>query len=89
MGVTGFAEKSHDVSLIGGFRYGEQLSDEAKDALREVGLAALHARGRLPAKFEELLTADGVGRLVGALAPSVDQIFEAMQAQAEEEQEAR
>ena len=82
MGVTGLAEKPHDAGLIAGFRFGEQLSDEAKDALREVGLAALHARGGLPAKFEEMLTADGVGRLAGALALG-GQIFEAMQAQAE------
>jgi hypothetical protein len=85
---VGMAEKAHNAGLRSGFQYGGLLSDDASDALRKVGFAALDAQGRLPATWKEMHTAEGVARLAGALLPSVDQIFEAMQAEAEKEREA-
>jgi hypothetical protein len=85
---VGMAENAYNAGLRSGFQYGELLSDDASDALRKVGFAALDAKGRLPATWNEMLTADGMRRLGVALLPSVDQIFEAMRAQAEKEREA-
>ena len=87
LGAVGVAEKAHNAGLDTGFNYGALLSDDAKDALRETGFSALRAQGRLPER-QELFTAEGVWRLAGALLPAVDQIFEAMRAQAEKEREA-
>jgi hypothetical protein len=82
LGAVGMAETSHNAGLSAGFHYGELLSDEAKDALREAGFAALAAQGRLPER-QELFTAEGVWQLSGALLPTVDQIFEAMRVESE------
>jgi hypothetical protein len=87
VGAVGIAEKSHNAGLDSGFHYGEQLSDEAKDALLDIGLSILLKQGRLPATKDDLYTADGVARLAGALLPTVDQIFEAMRVQAEKQRE--
>jgi hypothetical protein len=85
---VGMAENAFNAGLRSGFQYGELLSDDASDALRKVGFAALDAKGRLPATWNEMLTAAGVRGLGVALLPSVDQIFEAMRAQAEKERAA-
>jgi hypothetical protein len=83
---VGVAERSHLAGLEAGFDYGGQLSDDARHALLRVGFAALQARGTLPPERGERWAAEThVWQLAGALAPSVDQIFEAMQAQAEKE----
>lgn len=87
VGAVGIAEKSHNAGLDSGFHYGEILSDDAKDALREIGLSILLKQGRLPADKNELFSAEGVWRLAGALGPTVDQIFEAMKAQAERQRQ--
>lgn len=87
VGAVGIAEKSHNAGLDSGFRYGEILSDEAKDALREIGFSILLKQGRLPADRNELFAAEGVWRLAGALGPTVDQIFEAMRKEAERQRE--
>ena len=85
VGAVGIAEKAHNSGLDSGFHYGELLSDDAKDALRDFGLSALLEQGRLPAE-DELFSAEGVWRLAGAILPAVDQIFEAMRAEAERQQ---
>jgi hypothetical protein len=87
LGAVGMAEKAHNAGLDAGFNYGGLLSDDVKDALREIGFSALAAQGRLPER-RELFAAEGVWRLAGALLPTVDRIFEAMRVQAEKEQEA-
>lgn len=87
VGAVGIAEKSHNAGLDSGFRYGEILSGEARDALREIGFSILLEQGRLPADRNELFSAEGVWRLAGALGPTVDQIFEAMRKEAERQRE--
>lgn len=88
LGAVGMAEKAHNAGLGAGFHYGGQLSDDARDALREVGFAALAAQGRLPER-QELFSAEGVWRLARALLPTVDQIFEAMRVEAERQKRAQ
>lgn len=88
LGAVGMAEKAHNAGLGAGFHYGGLLSDDARDALREFGFAALAAQGRLPESWQEMRSAEGVWRLARALLPAVDQIFEAMRVQAEKERAA-
>ncbi|MDZ4829621.1 MAG: hypothetical protein SGJ09_05405 [Phycisphaerae bacterium] len=82
LNAVGMAEKAHNAGLSAGFAYGGRLSDDAKDALRAGGFAALNAKGRLPEKHL-LFAADGVRALSGAILPAVDQIFETMRQEAE------
>lgn len=90
VGAVGIAERAHNDGLDSGFKYGELLSDDAKDALRDFGFSAMAAQGRLPRDRNELFSAEGVWRLAAAIRPIVDQIFEAMRAEAErQEQEER
>jgi len=86
VGAVGMAETSHNAGLSAGFHYGEILSDDAKDTLREVGFSALKAQVS-PPEWEELLTARGVWQFAKTLLPTVDQIFEAMRVEAEKKRE--
>jgi hypothetical protein len=47
LGAVGMAEKAHNTGLASGFAYGERLSADARDALREIGFSALAAQGKL------------------------------------------
>lgn len=60
VGAVGVAERAHNSGLDSGFNYGGLLSDEAKDALLDIGFSILAAQGRLPATKDDLFTADGV-----------------------------
>ena len=87
LGAVGIAEKAHSTGLDAGFKYGELLSDDAKDALREIGFSALRVAGNLPER-QQLFAEEGVRRLGVVLEPTVDQIFEAMRMRAEEQERA-
>ncbi len=87
IGAVGVAEKAHNRGLNAGFAYGESLSDDARDGLREIGFTVMGIQRTLPGEYQQMLTADGVTRFGRALLPTVDTIFEAMQREARRQEE--